>query len=236
MDRTIAIVGAGLAGATAALTLRSEGFDGRIVLVGDEPQRPYSRPPLSKAIVRGEMPPEKSALRPAAIYEKKAIELVLGIAVSEIDLAGRALVLADGRRIVWHRLLLATGGRPRRLGGAHADDGVHVLRTMDDAIAIRDRIGPGRSLLVVGGGFIGAELAASARMRGTDVTILEALRLPLCHVLPPRLGAIYAEIHRSRGVDLRTGVTMDRIEHDRVVASDGRSYAADTIAVAIGIV
>ena len=237
--RCYLIVGAGLAGATAALRLRAEGFDGRVVLIGDEPHPPYSRPPLSKAVVRGEVPPERTRLRPAGFFEKREIEILSGVAVTDLDLTSRSVGLDAGSRLAYDALLLATGGRARTLPGCDDIPGVYVLRTLEDAEAIRERLGPGRSLLVVGGGFIGAELAASARMRGSEVAVLEAEPLPLSRVLPPSVARIYAQIHRERGVTLHTGVAVTRIENRgelRAIGSDGRAYPADAIVVAIGLV
>jgi 3-phenylpropionate/trans-cinnamate dioxygenase ferredoxin reductase subunit len=243
MRKTHVIVGAGLAGVTAAATLRGEGFDGRIVMVGDEPRLPYPRPPLSKGVVRGELPPERAFLRPAPWYAAKDIELLTGVTATGLDPAARSLTLGGGAPLRYDRLLLATGGRPRALPGTDGLPAVYALRTLDDATAIRDRLGPDRSLLIVGAGFLGAELAASARTMGTAVTVLEAAPLPLARSLPPLLGRFYARIHRDRGVDLRAGVGVDRLtpvgSGVRAIGTDGRAYPADgpadTVVVTVGI-
>jgi 3-phenylpropionate/trans-cinnamate dioxygenase ferredoxin reductase subunit len=243
MRQTHVIVGSGLAGVTAAATLRAEGFDGRVVLVGDESHLPYPRPPLSKAVVRGELPAERLFLRPAAWYASKDIELLSGVTATGLDPAARTLALGDGAPLRYDRLLLATGGRPRMLPGSAALPGVYALRSLDDAVAIRDRLGPGRSLLVIGAGFLGAELAASARSTGTAVTVLEAAPRPLARSLPPLLSRVYTRIHRERGVDLRAGVGIERLVTAgggvRAIGTDGKGYPADgpadTVAVAVGI-
>ncbi|KKD06650.1 NAD(P)/FAD-dependent oxidoreductase [Streptomyces sp. WM6386] len=244
MRETHVIVGAGLAGITAAATLRAEGFDGRVVVIGDEDRAPYPRPPLSKQVVGGELPVDRLLLRPAPWYAAKDIEHLGGVSVTALDTNARTVSLDGGTgSLSYDRLLLATGGRPRRLPGTQGLPGVHTLRTAEDAAAIRNRLGPGRRLLVVGAGFLGAELAASARTAGTDVTVLEAAPLPLARSLPPLLGLRYARIHRDRGVDLLTGTGIDRLVGEagrlRAIGSDGRLYPvdgpADTVVVAIGI-
>src|SRR5437899_6210990 len=166
------------------MAMRTKGFDGRIIVIGDEEHPPYSRPPLSKALIRGEIEAGRTHLRPASMWEKKDIDFVLGRACTQIDVAGQQVVLGDGERIGYDALLLATGGRARTLLGQNDVPGVFVLRTIDDALAIRDRLGPGRRLLIVGAGFVGAELAASAAAMGTEVTVLEAASVPLGRGLP----------------------------------------------------
>ncbi|WP_435216556.1 NAD(P)/FAD-dependent oxidoreductase [Streptomyces sp. bgisy034] len=244
MRETHVIVGAGLAGITAAATLRAEGFGGRVVVIGDEDRAPYPRPPLSKQVVSGELPVERLLLRPAAWYASKDIEYRGGVTVTALDTSARTVSFGEGTgSLAYDRLLLATGGRPRRLPGTEDLPGVHTLRTAEDAAAIRDRLGPGRRLLVVGAGFLGAELAANARTLGTDVTVLEAAPLPLTRSLPPLLGRLYARIHRDQGVDLRTGIGVNRLvaagDGLRAVGTDGRLYPikgpADTVVVAVGI-
>src|SRR5271170_1735003 len=205
MESTCLLVGGGLAAATAALTLRAEGYDGRVAIISDEEHPPYSRPPLSKSVVRGEVDASRTHLRPDKTWHSKDIELLLGRACIDIDVAAHQVQLADGERLGYDKLLLATGGKPRTLPGTHELPGVHVLRTIDDSVAIRSRLGAGRRLVVIGAGFIGAELAASARALGTEVTVIEAEPRPLSRSLPPTLGEIYAELHRDHGVDLRLG-------------------------------
>ena len=190
------------------MTMRTKGFDGRIVVIGDETHPPYSRPPLSKALVRGEIDVPRTHLRPAAMWEKKDVEFMLGRACAQIDVAAHQVVLSDGERIAYDSLLLATGGRARALPGQDGVPGVFVLRTIDDALAIRERLGAGKRLLIVGAGFVGAELAASAAALGTEVTVLEAASVPLGRGLPPALGEIYGRMHRSHGVDIRVNCAV----------------------------
>lgn len=238
--RTFVVVGAGLAGLSAVSTLRSEGFDGRIVLVGAEPHLPYSRPPLSKSVLRGEDPPEKALLRPPSWYVDHAIDLELGVAATSLGPVSRTVELGDGSRIAYDALLLATGGCARALPVPGATlAGVAQLRTLDDALEIRDFLEPGAPVVVVGAGFIGAEVAASARMVGCEVTMLEIAPVPLGRALGDRVGAMYADIHRRRGVTLRTGVGVERIEGDdrvrRVVATDGTVHDAAVVVVGVGL-
>jgi 3-phenylpropionate/trans-cinnamate dioxygenase ferredoxin reductase subunit len=240
MEPTCLIVGGGLAAATAALTLRTEGYGGRIAIICDEEHPPYSRPPLSKSVIRGEVDASRTHLRPGKTWENKDIELLLGRACIDIDVAGHRVRLADGERLGYDKLLLATGGKPRTLPGTEELPGVHVLRTIDDSVAIARRLGAGRRLIVIGAGFIGAELAASARTLGTEVTVIEAEPRPLSRSLPPALGEIYAELHRGHGVDLRLGSGVSRLVRDGEGASaigvDGREHAGDCIVVAVGLV
>jgi 3-phenylpropionate/trans-cinnamate dioxygenase ferredoxin reductase component len=239
LTRTHVVVGAGLAGGTAAMTMRAKGFDGRIIVVGDEVHPPYSRPPLSKALVRGEIEADRTHLRPASLWAKKDVEFVLGRACTEIDVAGRQVVLGNGERIEYDALLLAMGGRARTLPGQDAVPGLFVLRTIDDALAIRERIGAGRRLLIVGAGFVGAELAASATALGTEVTVLEAAGVPLGRGLPPALGEIYGRMHRAHGVDIRVNASVrDVLPNGSGLltrTTDGAEYESDTVVVAVGL-
>jgi 3-phenylpropionate/trans-cinnamate dioxygenase ferredoxin reductase subunit len=239
MEQSCLVVGGGLAGATAAFALRSGGFEGRITVVCEEPHQPYSKPELSKGVLRGEMPDQKIRVRPEQWYDKEDITLVLGRPARRLDTAARQVELTDGERLRYDSLLLATGGRPRLLPRSEGIPGVLALRTLDDAHALRDRLGPGRSLLVVGGGFIGAEVAASARALGTEVTVLEAEAAPLSRVLPPLLSDTYVRLHREHGVRLLLGTGVQHLEAggDGVLAVDSRGgrHRADTVVVAIGI-
>lgn len=237
--RTIVIVGANLAGGRAAEALRQEGFEGRIVLIGEEPHRPYERPPLSKEILKGD-PPEKAFLRPESFYPEHDIELLLGARVTNIDPEAQVVGLAEGITIGYDQLLLCTGGRVRTLDLPGADLGnVFTLRTIEDALAIREHLGPGARIVVVGAGFIGAEAAASASMTGAQVTMLEVLPVPLGRALGDQVGAILGEIHRAKGVDLRTGVRIERFDGDtvvrKVVLADGTEFEADAVVVGVGI-
>ncbi len=238
--RRAVVVGTGVAGATAALTLRSTGYDGRIELIGEEPDEPYRKPPLSKDVLRGTMPFERTRLRTPETWDKQDIELRTGERVTDVDTLARTLALDSGERLDYELLLLATGGRPRPLPVADGVDGVHMLRSAADVPALRDRLDEGHRVLVIGAGLIGAEVAATARNRGCDVTMLEAEPTPLSRLLPPRVARVYAELHRSQGVELHTGV--DVVDVSRTAGglvttdADGRSWTADTVVVAIGMV
>ncbi|GAA5119529.1 NAD(P)/FAD-dependent oxidoreductase [Haloechinothrix salitolerans] len=239
MSRAI-VVGTGIAGATAALTLRSTGYEGPIVLIGEEPDEPYRKPPLSKDVLRGTMPFERTRLRAPDTWEKQDIELRTGERVTDVDVLARKLALDGGERLDYELLLLATGGSPRPLPIADGLDGVHMLRSASDVPALRDRLNDGSRVLVIGAGLIGAEVAATARSRGCDVTMLEAEPTPLSRLLPPRIARVYAELHRSHGVELHTGVDVVSLERtaDGLVTrdADGRDWTADTVVVAIGMV
>jgi len=237
---TFVIVGGGLAGSVAAGTLRAGGFDGRIVIVGDEVHLPYSRPPLSKAVLRGEHDVDVSTLRPASWYAERDIDVELGVRAESVDAGDRVVVLHDGRRIRYDKVLLATGGRARVLDvPGFGLDGVYTLRTRDDSLAIAARLRPGAQVVVVGAGFIGAEVAASARALGCEVTMLEIADVPLSRVLGAEVGERYAAMHREEGVDLRTGVGIARVEGDgkvrRVIATDGSIHEADVVVAGVGI-
>jgi 3-phenylpropionate/trans-cinnamate dioxygenase ferredoxin reductase subunit len=240
VQETFVIVGGGVGGGTAALALRSEGFSGRIVVVCDEGRGPYSKPPLSKGVLRGTEEPERTALRPASWFEKKDVELLTGVAATDVDTAARTVLLADGSKLTYDRLLLATGGRARTLPGGHDVPGVFTLRSVEDCLAIRERLTPGARLVVVGGGFIGAEVAASAVQLGCTVTVLEGQEAPLERVLPPMLGQLYMRLHTEHGVDFRTGVAITDLEPDGdgviAHAASGERYPADVIVVGIGMV
>jgi 3-phenylpropionate/trans-cinnamate dioxygenase ferredoxin reductase component len=239
-SRSFVIVGASLAGAKAAQTLREEGFDGRIVLIGEEDRRPYERPPLSKDYLRGESDFEAAAVHEAGFYEEQQIELRTAASVSAIDLAAREVVSAAGERIAYERLLLATGAEPRRLDLAGGElDGVRYLRTVADADALRAAIEPGAPLVVIGAGWIGCEVAASARALGAQVTVLEQASVPLERVLGTQIGSVFAELHAEHGVDLRTGVAVSELRGadavEEVRLSDGSVVAAALVLVGVGV-
>jgi 3-phenylpropionate/trans-cinnamate dioxygenase ferredoxin reductase subunit len=233
---TVVVVGGGLAASTAALTLRREGFGGRVIVVGDEARPPYNRPALSKDVVRGERDPGALSLRSEDFYRQRDVELRLGTAVVGLETTDHHVVLADGERIPYDAALMATGGRPRALPG---HGGARVLRTVGDSVGIRDRLGPGRSLLIVGAGFIGCELAASARMVGTDVSVVEALPRPLARALPAALSERLVAVHREHGVEVRTGFAIESLDvgddRGRARGADGTVVTGDTVVVAIGI-
>jgi 3-phenylpropionate/trans-cinnamate dioxygenase ferredoxin reductase component len=242
MPQTFVIVGAGLAGAKAAETLRSEGFDGRIVLVGAESERPYERPPLSKDYLRGEAGREKVYVHKDAFYEENEIELRLRTSVAAIEAASREAVLESGERIAFDRLLLATGAAPRKLTvPGHDLDGIYYLRDVEDSDLLRARLDPGSGrVVVIGAGWIGAEAAASARQKGLDVVLVEMAELPLERVLGRELGEIYRDIHVEHGVDFRGGVALERFEGgsgsvERVVLADGSSIDCSFVVVGVGV-
>jgi NADPH-dependent 2,4-dienoyl-CoA reductase/sulfur reductase-like enzyme len=236
----VVVVGASLAGTRAAETLRTEGFAGRITVLGDEPHLPYDRPPLSKQVLAGEWDAERTSL---PVGTKVALDLTwdLGAAAVGLDLGERRVHLADGRAIGFDGLVVATGARPRTLPGTEHLAGVHCLRTLDDSVAVRDRLaaGVGR-VVVVGAGFIGAEVAAACRGRGVDVTMVEPLPMPLARVLGTEMGRVVADLHVEHGVDLRLGIGVDAIEGvdrvERVRLSDGSTIEADVVVVGIGVI
>jgi 3-phenylpropionate/trans-cinnamate dioxygenase ferredoxin reductase component len=238
-SQTHVIVGAGHAGGKAAEALREEGFDGRIVLIGEEPEQPYERPPLSKDYLRGESPRKKARLHADGFYGDQQIELRTESTVERIDTEAREVVV-DGERIGYDRLLLATGAEPRRLSVPGSDlDGIHYLRDLSDADAIAARLDRGGRVVVIGAGWIGAEVAASARQKGLDVTIVHHGRLPLEHVLGHEVGEIYADIHRDHGVELVSGAAVDRFEGGdgevRVRLAGGITLESDFVVVGIGV-
>lgn len=239
-SQTFVILGAGLAGGRAAESLRARGFDGRVVLVGEEPDGPYERPQLSKEVLAGRKTADQTLLRPAVRWRDDGIELVTSTRAVRILPHERAVLLSDGGRLVADKLLLATGVRARRLDVPGAElAGVHSLRTLADAVAIRAHLEPGAPVVVVGAGFIGSEAAASAREAGCPVTVLEPQPVPLRAVLGNRLGVAYAGYHRRRGVDMRTGVGVRRIEGDgrvrAVIATDGSRIDAACVVVGVGV-
>ena len=234
---THVIVGASLAGASAAAALRKEGFDGRIVLIGEERERPYERPELSKAYLRGEAGKDLH-VHPEGFYEEHGVELVTGRSVDELDVTQRKVRLGNDE-IGFDRLLLATGAKPRRLAVPGSDlDGIVTLRTMDDANGIRTRAEAAEAIAVVGGGWIGSEVAASLRQLGHHMTMVVPTRNPLEHVLGPELGGMYRRAHEEHGVTIVAGTTVTGFEgRDRVAAvrtADGRAIPADLVVVGIG--
>ena len=240
-DKTFAIAGAGLAGAKAAETLREEGFDGRVVLLGAEPERPYERPPLSKDYLRGESPRESARVHEDGFYADHDIELLTATAVTELDTDARSVTLSTGERLGYDRLLLATGSEPRRLSAPGAElDGVHHLRTFADSDAIAAALRPGARAVIAGGGWIGMEVAASARQKGLEVAIVELEDVPLSRALGREAGLIYARLHREHGVELHTGVAVARVEGEgrveRVVLADGRALDADLLVCGLGAI
>ena len=233
----IAVVGASLAGLRAAESLRRLGYGGALVLVGAEKHLPYDRPPLSKELLQGRWEVDRIGLRRQP-YEELELDLRLGVRATALDLAARELVLGDGVREPFDALVLATGASPRRLRGQPDLPGVHLLRTLDDALALRAALEARPRVLVVGAGFIGAEVAASCRARGLQVTLVEPLPVPLARGLGEAMGRVCAELHRDQGVDLRCGVGVSGFQGhqrvERVTLSDGSSVEADLVVVGIG--
>jgi 3-phenylpropionate/trans-cinnamate dioxygenase ferredoxin reductase subunit len=237
---TYVIVGASLAGAKAAETLREEGFDGRIVLVGEEPDRPYERPPLSKDYLRGEAGREKVYVHDEGFYAEHDIDLRLGRTAVRLDTAERVLELDGGEPLGYDSLLLTTGAEPRRLDVPGADlDGVLYLRSVADSDTLRERLDRGGAVVVVGAGWIGAEVAASARQRGLEVTVIEPASVPLERVLGTEIGAVYRDIHADHGVKMLLGTGLEAFEGDgrveRVRTSDGRTLDCDFVVVGVGV-
>ncbi len=210
------VVGAGLAGAKAAETLRKEGFDGPVTLVGEEPYRPYERPPLSKGYLLGSEEREKAFVHPEAWYAEHDVELRLASRVVAIDVSAHEVQLADDERLPYQALLLATGAEPVRLPVPGADlPGVHYLRRLPDSDALKEAFVGATAreggVVVIGGGWIGLEVAAAARTSGLDVTVLESSELPLLRVLGPEMAEVFASVHRENGVRLRCGVRVERL-------------------------
>jgi len=234
----IVVVGASLAGLRGIEALRREGYDGAITLVGAESHLPYDRPPLSKQVLAGALEPEQIALRREPI-EDLALDLRLGRRAVSLDATAREIELDDGERIAWDGLLIASGATPRRLPGTPALQGIHVLRTLDDALAIRRALETGPRVLVVGAGFIGAEVAATCRSQGHAVTVVEPLAAPMLRALGPEIAAVAADLHRDHGVDLRCGVGVEALEGagrvERARLSDGSVIETDLVVVGIGV-
>ncbi|MQY36568.1 Benzene 1,2-dioxygenase system ferredoxin--NAD(+) reductase subunit [Streptomyces sp. RB17] len=234
--RTVAVVGASLAGLSAARSLRKRGYDGRLVVVGDELHRPYDRPPLSKEFLAGAVGEAELALE--RDDEELRAEWVLGARATGLDRTERAVRLADGREIRADGVVIATGAAARTLPGTEGLAGVHVLRTLDDARALRDDLARGGRLVVIGGGFIGAEVASTAYALGLDVTVIEAAPTPLAGPLGETMGGVVSALHADHGVRLLCGVGVKGLsgEHrvDAVLLEDGRSIPADTVVVGVG--
>jgi 3-phenylpropionate/trans-cinnamate dioxygenase ferredoxin reductase component len=238
-DRTFMIVGGGLAGAKAAQTLREEGFDGRVVLLGEEDVAPYERPPLSKDYLRGDAGRDAIWAQEEGWYEANDVELRTSTHAAELALASSEVVLDGGERIGYDQLLLATGSAARRLPIDGAElDGVHLLRTVADSDALREALTPGVRVVVIGAGWIGCEVAASAKQRGADVTMVAPEDVPLERVLGSEVGAVFREVHASRGVELVLGTGVEAIEGSGRVSgvrtTGGRTLGADLVVVGVG--
>jgi len=240
MANAYVIVGGSLAGATAAVTLREEGADGSVTLIGAEREPPYERPPLSKAYLRGEVPFDKSLVRPAAFYAEHRIETLSGIRVTRIDATARVVELDDGRRVRFDVLLIATGGRNRRISIPGSElEGIYSLRTVEDADRIKAETRPGRRVVVVGMGFIGSEVAASLRQKKLDVVAIEPAKTPLFRVLGEAVGHSIADLHRAHGVRTIFEDTVAAFEGtqrvSRVVTKGGLRLDCDFVVAGIGI-
>ena len=229
------IIGAGQAAAHAALAMREAGFAGRIVMAGEEPHRPYERPPLSKEMLTAEPEPPVAYFHDVARYTEKAVELMLETRVTAVDVAAQRATLSDGRTLPFDRLLFATGSRPRRLeipGG----DAILYLRTLDDAHRIRARLVPGARILCIGAGVIGLEIASSARQRGCAVTVIEAAAGAMGRMLTREMAEYMVHLHRARGVALHFGAGVAAIEGDRFICSGAPDLTADCVVAGIGVV
>jgi 3-phenylpropionate/trans-cinnamate dioxygenase ferredoxin reductase subunit len=242
MTDPIIVVGASQAGLQVAESLRQEGYDGPLVMIGDEPHPPYQRPPLSKALLTGETTEDRLVLRGRDLLAKRNIELVTGVRVEAIDRAGRRLGLSDGRDLGWRGLALATGGRARTLPIPGAElEGVVTLRTIEDSRRIGAGIAQANAVAVVGGGFIGLEIAAAARKAGKPVVVLEALDRLLARSSAPFVSDFFRDVHAAAGVDVRLGTQASAIEGKNgrvaaVITADGRAQPADLGVVGVGIV
>ena len=239
--QTFVIAGASLAGAKAGQELRERGFDGRIVLIGTEPERPYERPPLTKDYLRGESEREKAYVHPQGWYAEHEIDLETGVTVRELDARGSRVVLDDGGELAYDSLLLTTGAEPRRLSVPGADlEGIYYLRTLADCDALRARLEDGGRVVVVGAGWIGSEFAASARQRGLEVTVIDPLALPNQRIFGERVGAFYRDVHVQHGVEMLLGRGVEAFEGDRAVArvrtSEGAEVDCDFAVVGVGAV
>ncbi|MCP3012252.1 FAD-dependent oxidoreductase [Nocardiopsis dassonvillei] len=231
MNRVV-VVGASAAGLAAAETLRREGFPGAVTLIGDEPYTPYDRPPLSKQILSREWQPDRLRLRSEQDLAGLDADLRLDKAAVGLDPTGRTVELATGESVPYDGLVIATGVRPRHLPGS----GAHVLRTLDDALALRSRLTPGRRLAVVGAGFLGAEVAAVARRLGCEVTLVEPAPVPLAHAVGEAVGSVLSSAHVEHGVDLRTGIGVEETLDGGVRLVGGEVVEADEVLTAVGAV
>lgn len=243
---TLVIVGAGHAGAEAAIAARQAGYAGSIVLIGDEAVLPYHRPPLSKAFLHGAATAESLLLKPQAAYDKAEVQLRLGVCAVRIDRAGKQVELSDGSTQAYTQLILATGSRARTLTAPGLADGARppnlfTLRIVDDVEAMRSHFVAGKRLAVIGGGYIGLEVASVARKCGLEVTVVEAAGRVLARVTAPEVSAFYAQLHREHGVDIRTGVQIAKVGLDaggavtHIETSNGERIEADLVIAGIGV-
>lgn len=234
------VVGGGAAGDAAAEGMRKAGFDGEVLLVGADPHPAYHRPYLSKEFLRDELPMERVYLRPSGGYENLDVEWLAARRAVGADPSDRSVLLDDGRSLRFDALVLATGGAPRWLPGVPRAANVHALRTLDQGVALKQALAASGRILVIGAGFIGAEVAASARTMGKEVLLIEVAPTPLARALGEEMGQVYARIHRDHGVDLRTGTSVSRWlthedEVEAVELDDGRREGVDLVLIAVGI-
>lgn len=234
----VVVVGASVAGVTAVETLRRHGFDGSISLVGDERHAPYDRPPLSKQILTGTWDAARLTLRDDATLDQLRVDMRLGTRAVALDMNGRTVELDHGEYLPYDRLIIATGVAPRHLPAGHDLAGVHLLRTVEDALTLRDHLRPGRHLVVIGAGFLGCEVAASARTAGLQVSIIDPLPVPMLRQLGEVIGGQVADLHREHGVDIRCGIGVRRLLGNQAVTgvelTTGEVVPADVVLVAIG--
>ena len=235
------IVGAGLAGAKTAEALRSQGFDGELVLIGAEPHRPYDRPPLSKGYLMGTAEQDSVFVHPAEWYRDQSVDLRTGCEATTLDRQARTIGLSDGTELQYDKVVLATGATPRRLPLPGADAaGVHYLRSLDDSAALRAELSTARNLVVIGAGWIGLEVAAAARQAGVAVTVVETAELPLLRVLGPQIAQVFADLHRANDVDFRfatmtKAITTSNGRASGVELQDGTVLPADAVVAAVGV-
>lgn len=236
----IVVVGGSLAGLRAVEGLRRRGFDGAIIWIGAEPHPPYDRPPLSKQVLLGDWDAERTRFRRGDGYDDLEVDLRLGVRATRVDPRDRVLALSDGQSVPYDGLVIATGARARLFRGTEGLAGVHCLRTLDDALAIRAAFEKSARVVVIGAGFIGLEVAACARARGLEVTIVETLDEPLGETIGGMLGHRIAAMHRDRSVQLLTRRRVDKVEGERhverVCLSDGTGLSADLVVVGIGVI
>jgi 3-phenylpropionate/trans-cinnamate dioxygenase ferredoxin reductase subunit len=239
-EQTFIIVGASLGGAKAAEELRRQGFEGRVLLLGSEPERPYERPPLTKDYLRGESDREKTFVHEQTFYEDQQIELLTEVTVTAIDPGGSRVTLADGRELGFDRLLLATGAEPRHITVPGAQlEGVHYLRSLADCDRLRARLGTGGRVAVVGAGWIGSEFAASARQLGLEVTVIDPLSLPNERIFGDQVASFYRHVHAEHGVELLLGESVESFVGDAAIegvrTANGRTIECDFALVGIGV-
>ena len=234
----VVIVGASAAGSTTAQTLRREGFAGAVTVIGDEPHLPYDRPPLSKQVLLGTWAPERTTFGPSTAYAEQGIDLRLKARAERLDLARRTVDLATGEQVHYDRLVIATGVQPIRLRQGHGLKGVHVLRTLDDAVALREALLQAASIVVVGAGFLGSETAAAARQLGCEVTLVDTAPSPMALQLGAELGRMIADLHTTNGVRVVAGSKVTRLcgtsAVEAVELADGTTLKADVVLVAVG--